>query len=270
MSVKGKLPFVEYVASQMSVDEIDSFKLEMNTSPALTQISWEDLTDDMVDSVSFKFGETDYKNGIIVNNDDICVLFVFYDEQKISIYDLDKTNGTYKEVKEYCTIFELRTAMFGAGSSGGGITPSELLENIEGSDEVIVDLNQGDSKVQVRLDQDVKDVLFYKQCALADIEHDIGESNTIISLNGELFDPDSCYDIVLEIEGTGSHYGTRLVAMPYNNSQCFTSASLYMATDEDVKVITTMDNDGQINITLLGYLMTPESQTTTVHYKKMF
>lgn len=44
-----------------------------------------------------------------------------------------------------------------ASGSGGSVTPEDLVEILEGSDTVVVDINETDDKVQIKLDQDVVD-----------------------------------------------------------------------------------------------------------------
>lgn len=155
MSIVGKKPFVEKVISYLSEEELVALKNELNSSSALTDITYSDLESDIIDRVHFKFGNIDYKDGIIVKNDNICVLFVFYDEQKISIYNINLTENTYKEVKEYCTIAELRSVLSDyliESGAGEELTPELLSTVLEGSEYISVDENEAGTKLVAELD----------------------------------------------------------------------------------------------------------------------
>ena len=108
--------------------------------------------------------------------------------------------------------------------------------------------------------------LVSSELALADFEHEVGTTNTVIVIKPNVLDPQAIYDIALEIEGTGVHYGVVFTTFPYNGSQCITT-SLLTVNGSTEECYATMDSNGQVNLTI-PYVMSPESEDTHIFVRK--
>mgnify|MGYP003296734238 CR=1 FL=1 len=208
------------------------------------------------------------RNGIFIRKSGHENFLVYGESQKITIYELNSSAREYKLIEEYCDINELRRCInehFGGGE--GGLTPDTLLNILEGSESISVDLNEDGDKVQVKIDEDLMDFILPKEVPVASIDHEVGESNTIIVVKPGIFDDDNGYHVYLEVEGSGSHYGADFTVFPYNTATCITP--FHMLIDNDVKeCFASLNENGQLSIDL-PMVMTPESQTTNIHHKRI-
>lgn len=108
--------------------------------------------------------------------------------------------------------------------------------------------------------------LVSSELALADFEHEVGTTNTVIVIKPGVLEPEAIYDIALEIEGTGVHYGVSFITFPDNGSQCITT-SLLTVNGSTEECYATMLSTGQVNLTI-PYVMSPQSETTHIYIRK--
>lgn len=136
-----------------------------------------------------------------------------------------------------------------------------------GSDYIVVDDSEsGDEKV-ISLDADAVEFLIPKEVPLASIDHDPGETDTLITIAPGLFDVDNGYELLVEIEGSGVHYGFVAHVFPYNGSEAIVT-TLLSVNGTTKEVYTSMTSGGQVSITV-PFVMTPESQDTKIFYKRV-
>lgn len=150
------------------------------------------------------------------------------------------------------------------------LTVAKLLAVLKGSSHISVDEGQvgtaDEDKVVVKVDQDVVDFLFPKEIALADIEHSVTTGNTVITTSAEILDHQHSYDVTLEIEGDGSHYGAKFTVFANNGSTCL--SVFYLDVEGEIKeCFASMDNQGSLHINL-PFEMAPESQDTIITFKR--
>lgn len=162
MSVIKKKPMIEKIIEELADDGLDALVAAKNCLNDTQPETFKSLCDS-----EFGFTEDDsnpgsyqielergkIRNGVLIND----YFLVYGDSQKITIYELDLTNKKYKLIEEFCDINELRRVLDINLINGGAvvISPESLVEVMEGSSGVIVDLNEDGDKVRVDLDQDV-------------------------------------------------------------------------------------------------------------------
>lgn len=195
MSAILKRPYIETKLALLTEQELQALLTCMNTKTTnYTNCKFGELPQGTCNAVMFELEKGFYKPGILLNTDDVKLLLNFNTKyQQIKIIELDTTNYKYKCVDDYLDINELRRViddMLNQGGSGlvlsvnGKVGEVELVaddilatnaqsiqdnleriddildtfveDNIEGSDTVVVDLNEDDSKYQIRLDNDYK------------------------------------------------------------------------------------------------------------------
>lgn len=155
-----------------------------------------------------------------------------------------------------------------AGRKDEPLTPAQLLDLLKGSEFVSVDLSDDGKHVTVKLDADAIDYLVPVEVPTAKITHEIGESSSTIIVANDVLDADSHYEVIFEIEGTGTHFGSSFTVFPQNASPCFTVGHLDVG-GELKEYYATMNGEGQLSILIDGVVLTPESQTTTIFVKKL-
>lgn len=157
MSIFNKVPYIEAKIGDLSADALAELKELINTSSV--NFPYYSLTDnenplDIAESdtcygATIQLDKNLIRTGFVLafaGNDPI--VFLTYNKYgNVHIYEINAKD--YKRIDEECSIEEVRRILAG-GSGGGGV------DNIEGSDTIIFDLNEDDSKYQIRLDNDYK------------------------------------------------------------------------------------------------------------------
>lgn len=173
MSVIRKQPFIEKELNKLDKEQLVYLKEVLNTtSPNIANYGFGNLPEEEITVCRFEFAKGDCKQGILINTDTTQFFIQYNRYQTLALYKLDLTNYKYEEIKEYCDINELRRVLNDAAYDGGegeGLTPQTLHNVLEGSDDIIADLNETATKVQVRLDEVFKGQLLYRD-SLVDSE----------------------------------------------------------------------------------------------------
>lgn len=155
--------------------------------------------------------------------------------------------------------------------TAGEVTPiplmGELLGILLGSAHVVVNESEDRKHIQFDLDQDVIDFIFPVEVPLSKIQHEVGETNTVVVIQPGVLDGDNHYQIIFEVEGAGTHYGCDFVVFPENAAQCIVS-KLITINGEEETLYATMTSTGQVNITV-PVVMQPESETTKIFVKRV-
>lgn len=148
-----------------------------------------------------------------------------------------------------------------------GKSIGESTKPLIGSEYIVVDDDETGLNKQVRLDLDAVEFLVPKKVPLSEIEHEPSTDNTIITVKPGLLNSNYGYHINFEVESTGSHFGASFDVLPYNSAQCL--VVFYMLENNDVKeCFAHLGNDGSLVIDI-PVVMTPESQNTVIHYKRV-
>lgn len=108
MSVIRKKPFIETLVEGLSATNKALLLEVMNTPGDNEKVSFDDLPDKGITPVYFQLDEQNFKTGILIYTDDICVLIAHHRFQDLLILELNVANKTYEKINEYCDINELR------------------------------------------------------------------------------------------------------------------------------------------------------------------
>lgn len=196
MSVLLKKERLQKIVDAMSDEEIATLKtiVDSNETPVVYKdINGGNypLTEGVYFAV-VKLDQTKQAQGYVVFNDSECVLIAFNNSQYLKFYKLDPANKTYEQLdNEDATISDLRRVLFASAGEGGAVSSVNektgdvvlkaddidadnhasiqdnlerideridtfVEDNIEGSETIVVDLNEDDSKYEIRLDNDYK------------------------------------------------------------------------------------------------------------------
>lgn len=166
MSILRKVPYIEAKLALLSEVNVTSLLSVINSSAVSdsayslcngntlkTHIGASNI---VIEAIQLEIENGRYKNGFLIyKKNAFCMFLAYYKYQDLGIYEIDLAHSTYNVVREELTIEELRRILAALSSSGAELTPETLAEVLEGSETVVVDLNQEGDKLQVRLDQDL-------------------------------------------------------------------------------------------------------------------
>lgn len=148
------------------------------------------------------------------------------------------------------------------------LTAQKLHEVLNGSESIVADVSEDGKKIIVKIDEEVLDFILPKEVPTSKIIHEADATHTTITIESGVFDVTHCYDIKIEIEGNGVHYGIVTSVFPYDGSEAIVTTHLTVnGTTEEV--FASMSSNGVVNI-IVPFVMTPESETTTIFYKRAF
>lgn len=152
------------------------------------------------------------------------------------------------------------------------LTAEKLAAVLKGSQTIVIDEPEvADGKLYAKIDEEIVDFILPQEVSPSKITHEVGDSNTIITTEAGVFDADNGYHVYLEIEGSGTHYGADFTVFPYNQSTCLTVFNMVIENGGVSSVkecYGSLNEQGQLVIDL-PIVMTPESQNTVIHFKRI-
>lgn len=128
MSVINKTPYLEKVLAKLTDTNLATLKSVINggTKPVFKSLVDADhlltAADKGVKLVNLQLSlKEPYKTGFLLFNDDVCVLIAYHRFQDLQLIEIDTTIMTYKVIKEYCDIEELRRCLVDYSGGGGTV-----------------------------------------------------------------------------------------------------------------------------------------------------
>lgn len=283
MSVVRKTPFIEQFLGKLTADQLTSLLSTINSDDTPIRYSLVDknlfipaYTEDAIGPVTLELekGKAPY-NGFLIHvtnteSNVVCLFVGHHRFQDLMLVSIDVTHRNFTKIHEDCDINELRRVLADKMDESGAtsdLTPAKLESILKGSESIVVDRSEDGEHTVVSIDEDVLDFILPKEVPLAKIVHEPSTANTIITVEPGVLSDEHGYFVTLEVEGEGSHFGASFTVFPYNDSQCLTA--FHMLVDNDVKeCFAHLGSDGSLVIDI-PTVMTPESQDTIIHFKRI-
>lgn len=149
------------------------------------------------------------------------------------------------------------------------LTAEKLGAVLKGSQTVVIDEPEvHDGKLYAKIDEEVLEFILPQEINPTYISHEVGTTNTVITTDVGVLDADYGYHVYLEIESSGVHYGADFTVYPYNQDTCLSVFSMLLGGEEPSLCFGSLNEQGQLVIDL-PVVMTPESQDTIIHVKRV-